>query len=190
VSGWFKSVEEELRRALPVAAALGALLYLAAFVWSLSDVDLINPATHFPVAGLAEMINLPGETVVAPLLQFEIDIRLFYLLGPIVIILLHVYLITGSPCSTIQKIPLGRYVADLLPAALLVLILWRFVPYTEARSEGEVPASAQFLSFYHASALIADAFLIALSQAHRHDLPRHVRFWSGRVADYSCSLTI
>jgi hypothetical protein len=138
--------------------SLALFAYIGIAVLKQSDTELILPSSRF---NLGVLPGVPGGAFVAPLLQIEIPLVLFYTLMPPALLVLHATLVSRRRLLRDAAAPL-RFAAIWLPPLVLGLIRWRFIPYVTARPEPP-PLSGVVLEKLQVVALAADAAVVAIA---------------------------
>ncbi len=158
--------------------------YLAVTTLQQSDVELILPTSKFDLGGLLEQFKdgIPGGAFVAPILKVEVPLSLFYTVGPVVLLLLHLLVVLRPGPLRAAEPPL-RWLAIWLPPATIALIRWRFTSFVEARPAPPLPG--QFLERLQTAALVADIAIVTaamLPWTFEATWPGQVsRLWAGRL---------
>jgi uncharacterized protein YjbI with pentapeptide repeats len=175
---------EKLIQGLGPAALILLLAYLLITVLQHSDVELIRPETRVDLSEFFKKLGgIPSGSIVTPLVDLKLSIFYFYLLGPLAVLLLHIYLVWRPTLERLAGVPLVKLLAISLPAVLVFAMSWRFAPYAQARPhEPEFESIGGLLTWWHATVLFLDAIVLVdpeLRKVARHtpDWPIAARRW-------------
>ncbi len=160
----------ELTLSVELSAFVLIVLYVAIAALKQSDAELVLPFSKFDLGSVLEQFKegIPGGAFVAPILEIQVPLSIFYVFAPIVILLLHAYVVwQRDPLDAAPA--LLRWLAIWSPPVTIAIMRWRFTPFVFSRPTP--PVVGEGLLLLHAVALILDGAVVAVALAPKVVFP-------------------
>ena len=160
----------ELTLSVELSAFVLIVLYVAIAALNQSDAELVLPFSKFDLGIVLEQFKegIPGGAFVAPILKIQVPLSIFYVFAPIVILLLHAYVVwRRDPLDAAPT--LLRLLAIWSPPVTIAIMRWRFTPFVFSRPTP--PIVGEGILLLHAVALILDGAVVAVARATKVVFP-------------------